>query len=300
MIKRTITYTITNEYKGTRLGSYLKELRYPESILTKLRKEEGALLINGVPVHMNHILLNHNNEEVLSVIIFEDESSEKILPIELPLSIVYEDEDLLVLNKPAFMPIHPSLNNYENTLANAVAYYFSKKKEPFIFRCINRLDRDTSGLTILAKHCLSAGILSQDMQQRKIHREYTALAEGPFDTESGTIDYPIGRVDNSLITRQIDYEKGEPAITHYKVIEFYPDRNLTLLKLNLETGRTHQIRVHLKAIGHPLAGDFLYNPESTQLNRQALHAGHIEFTHPVTGALLSFTVSLPEDMQNLI
>jgi len=300
MIKRTINYDIPTEYKGRRLTGFLKQTGYPEGILTRLRKEEGNLLINGEIVHMNHILLINNEHEILTVVIHEEDTSEKIPPINLPLSIVYEDEDLLVINKPAFMPTHPSLNNYENTLANAVAYYFEKKNEPFVFRCINRLDRDTTGLTILAKHYLSAGILSQDMQFRRIHREYTALVEGSFEKETGIIDYPIGRCDDSLITRQIDFENGERAVTHYRVCDYFPSNNLSLVKLSLDTGRTHQIRVHMSAIGHPLAGDFLYNPGNTLLNRQALHAGHLDFIHPITGLSLSFDEGLPDDMKQLL
>lgn len=300
MIKRSIHYDISTEYSGRKLTGVLRQWGYPEGILTRLRKEEGNLLINGCPVHMNHVLLKNHEAECLTVIISENESSDKIPAVKLPLSIVYEDEDILVINKSAGMPIHPSLNNYDNTLANAVAYYFESKNEPFIFRCINRLDRDTSGLTILAKHYLSAGILSQAMQERKIVREYTALAEGCFEVSEGIVTLPIGRCGDSLITRQVDPEKGEPAITHYRVCEYYPDNNVSLVKLTLDTGRTHQIRVHMKAIGHPLAGDFLYNPQSILLDRQALHAGHLEFDHPVTHEHLCFTVPLPMDIQNII
>ena len=133
----------------------------------------------------------------------------------MDLDIVYEDEDILVLNKPADMPIHPSLNNYENTLANGVADYYQQKGKAYVFRCMNRLDRDTTGLTILAKHMLSAAILSQDVANRAVHRTYLAIVEGTL-TGSGTIDAPIGRESDSLITRCIDYEHGERAVTHYR------------------------------------------------------------------------------------
>lgn len=297
MIKRTIEYEIKTEYKGMKVSSFLKRMGYPEKILTILRKTDGNLTINGEVIHMNYVLLTKSPCEILVIHICEEESSEKIVPVNMPLDIVYEDEDILVINKPAFMPVHPSLNNYDNTLANAVAFYFQSKDEPFTFRCINRLDKNTTGLTILAKHYLSSGILSKDMQDRKIKRIYTAIVEGKFDVAEGRIDMPIGRVNDSLITRMIDYENGERAITNYKVIDYYEKSDLSVVELNLETGRTHQIRVHMKAIGHPLAGDSLYNPESQIFKRQALHAGKIEFTHPVTKEHLSFHVNLPEDLR---
>lgn len=297
---RIINYEIKSEYKGLRISAYLRKMGYPERVLTLLRKKEGNLKINGISVHMNYVLLQSSGSETLTVTISEEESSEKITPVNIPIDVIYEDEDILVINKPAFMPTHPSLNNYENTLANATANYFEEKKEPFIFRCINRLDRDTTGLTVLAKHYLAAGILAQDMQDRLIKREYTALVEGEFEQKEGTVDLPIGREDNSLITRTIDLENGERAVTNYQVQKYNPDSNLSLIRLRLETGRTHQIRVHMKAIGHPLAGDFLYNPQNRQINRQALHAGKLSFTHPVTRESMTFEIPLPEDMKALI
>lgn len=300
MIKRSIKYKIETEYRGIKVSKYLKDKGYPEKILTLLRKQDGNLEINGEIIHMNYELLTKNDSETLVIHINEVESSEKIVPIKMPLDIVYEDDDILVINKPAFMPIHPSLNNYENTLANAVAHYYMQKNEPFIFRCINRLDRDTTGLTILAKHYLSAGILSKDMQNRKIKREYTAIVEGKFTETEGRINMPIGRIDDSMITRSIDYDNGETAITNYKVISYIKEKNLSLIKLNLETGKTHQIRVHMKAIGHPLIGDFLYNPDNALMKRQALHAGKIEFIHPVTHENMIFETQIPNDMREVL
>ena len=203
------------------------------------------------------------------------------------------------------MPIHPSMNNYENTLGNAVAYYFKEKKEPFIFRCINRLDRDTSGLTILAKHYLSCGIMYDEMEQRRIDRTYYAIVlqntvcDAPFSCElasKGTIDLPLGRKPDSAIERMVDLKDGDKAITHYRILA--TSNGLCLLELHLDTGRTHQIRVHMQAIGHPLIGDFLYNPEDTHMTRQALHAGKLSFRHPITKEVLSFIAPMPEDMKS--
>ena len=238
--------------------------------------------------------------------LLETVDSDGIVPVSMPLSILYEDEDILVINKPADMPVHPSIGNYENTLANAVAWYFQQQNIPFVFRCINRLDRDTTGLLILAKNMLSGAILSDQMKKREIHRIYLAITEGKTDP-AGTINRPIGRADQSLILRQVDPDKGDPACTHYlqkcwHPKTFYPatlsvpQDGLSLVQLQLETGRTHQIRVHMTSIGHPLIGDTLYNPETALLARQALHSYRLAFTHPVTGVPLEFTSSLPADM----
>lgn len=254
-----------------------------------------SILINGQWEYMKHIL---QPGEILTVHVQEEVSSGKIPPVELPLDIVYEDEDILVVNKPADMPIHPSLNNYYNSLANALAWYFEQQNKPFVFRCINRLDRDTSGLTIIAKHILSAGILSSMVAQRAIHREYLAVVRGEIIPTQGTIDAPIGRKGDSIIERMVDYEKGEHAVTHYQLAEY--KNGHSLLSIHLETGRTHQIRVHMKHIGFPLIGDYLYNPDMEYMQRQALHSHRLQFTHPITGENMDFTAPLPTDMQNVL
>lgn len=198
------------------------------------------------------------------------------------------------------MPIHPSMNNHDNTLANAVAYYYQSQGIPYVFRCVNRLDRDTTGLTVLAKHMLSAGILSEMVRNRNLHREYLALVSGITLPESGIINAPIARVEGSTIEREVNFEKGESAITHYKVIKRDSSRNLSLISLCLETGRTHQIRVHMKHLGYPLIGDFIYNPDKTYISRQALHSYRLTFTHPITGENMDFISPLPNDMSNII
>ena len=194
------------------------------------------------------------------------------------------------------MPVHPSLNHYDHTLANAVCGYYNDQEIAYTFRCVNRLDRDTTGLTLIAKHMLSSAILSTAAARREISREYIAIASGKTP-ESGTIDAPIGRVAGSTIERQIDFENGERAITHYRRLAYHD--GLSLLSLHLETGRTHQIRVHLKSIGHPLIGDFLYNPTDTTIKRQALHSYRLTFSHPITGESFVLTAPLPDDMHCL-
>lgn len=299
-IVRILNYQINEEYNEKTILSFLKDKGYPDSSLTALRKRMGLILFNDIPVPITHSMHLSDGENNLTISIEETNSSLKILPVKLDFEIVYEDDDILVINKPANMPIHPSMNNYENSLANGLAYYFKEKNLPFVFRCINRLDKDTTGLTIIAKHALSAGKLSYQMQKRAIKREYTAIVSGINLKKEGTIDLPIARVNDSLITREVNVENGETAITHYRLIEEFPTENLSLVKLRLETGRTHQIRVHMKAIGHPLIGDYLYNPTDKTMDRQALHAGSISFVHPISDESMSFNVDMPSDMRSVL
>jgi 23S rRNA pseudouridine1911/1915/1917 synthase len=247
---------------------------------------------------MNHIL---QPGDTLTVHINETGTSENIPPVNLPLDIIYEDEDLIVINKPAGMPIHPSMNNYENSLGNALAYYFTKQNKAFVFRCINRLDKDTSGLTVIAKHIVSAGILSAMVASKsssQFIREYLAISRGVVTPVSGIIDAPISRKEGSVLERQVDFEKGEHAVTHYHVLE--TKNGHSLLSLQLETGRTHQIRVHMKHLGYPLIGDYLYNPDTEFISRQALHSYRLAFIHPITHQPLEFTAPLPADMRGVL
>ena len=299
--ERIIHYQIPNSYEGHKISEFLRNQGISTKSIIRLKSDVENVLLNDEPGFINRIL---KKDDRLTLCVKELESSKKIPPVDLPLSIIYEDEDILIVNKPANMPIHPSMNNYENTLGNAVAYYYMKKREPFLYRCINRLDRDTTGLTILAKHYLSCGILYDEMESREIKRTYYAIVENRtvFDApyahrllQTGTIDLPLGRRPDSAIERMVDIKNGDKAITHYRVLA--TNDGLSLLELQLDTGRTHQIRVHMQAIGHPLIGDFLYNSKDTHMKRQALHAGKLSFRHPITKEMLSFTAPVPQDMQ---
>ena len=289
IMDRSISYQINGLEKPQKISGFLKEKGYSRQNLVDLRKDEQAICLNGTYVHMNHMLAEG---DVLTVWIRETENSGQIRPVKLPFSIVYEDEDLLVINKPAGMPVHPSRGNPENSLGNALAWYFKEQGVPFVFRCINRLDRDTTGALILAKNPLSAAILSVQMKKRQILRTYLALVDGLLP-DSGTINAPIARMEGSVITREVNFETGESAITHYERLA--AGKEYSLAELHLETGRTHQIRVHMKYIGHPLPGDYLYNPDYRRINRQPLHSYQLEFTHPTTGKVMLFTAPLPID-----
>lgn len=294
-MNRNIDYIIDEDNAGLRVEQFLRRKRYSGQNLSEIKRMPKSILVNGVHYYMRQELSTGDH---LQVRICETQNSEKIPPTKLPLDIIYEDEDLLVLNKPAGMPIHPSLNNYTNSIANALAYYFQSQGKPFIFRCCNRLDRDTSGLTIVSKHLVSGSILSDMTKYREVHREYLAIARGSVTPFEGTIQAPLGRKEGTIIERTVDWEHGEDAVTHYKVVK--EANGHSLVSLRLETGRTHQIRIHMKYLGYPLIGDYLYNPDMEYMTRQALHSHHMEFTHPITGEHMSFTAPLPEDMARVM
>lgn len=318
---RTLEYLISEQDNHIKMSAFLQKQGYSAKNLTSLRRTPDSFLLerDGKKLGLDREI--HMNEYVyagdkLTVFIRETDISEKIVPVELPFPIVYEDEDLVVINKPAGMPIHPSIRHYENTLANAAAYYFKDAGSNFVYRCINRLDKDTTGLTILAKNPLSGHLLQEQMREDKIERIYTAIVEGTPTPAQGTIDLPIARKEESIIERIISHEKGEKAVTHYHVmmtsstaaprakgtlpVAKEPSPPTSVVRLKLETGRTHQIRVHMKAIGHPLVGDYLYNPENTGMSRQALHAGELTFFQPITGEKIHLVTELPEDMQSFL
>lgn len=292
---RIITYKIKKEDAGLRVELFLRRRGFSRQNLVEIKRMPQSIMVNGVHYYMRQQLAEG---DTLEVRISETDSSEKIPAVYHPLDIVYEDEDIMVINKPADMPIHPSMNNYYNSLANALAYYFQEQGKPFIFRCSNRLDRDTSGLTIISKHLVSASILAQQVADREVHREYLAISRGSVTPKEGTIDVPLGRKDSSIIERTVDWENGERAVTHYKVVE--EANGHSLISLKLETGRTHQIRIHMKHIGYPLVGDYLYNPDMEWIERQALHSYKMAFRHPITGELMEFTAPLPDDMQRVL
>ena len=291
---RIFHYQITENERGTTVLDFLRKKGFSRHILSSMKADKEALTRNGQRIGGREQLLAG---DYFRVRLLETVDSDGIIPVSMPLSILYEDEDILVINKPADMPVHPSIGNYTNTLANGVAAYLDAKGEHSPFRCINRLDRDTTGLIVLAKHALSAAVLSQAMRSREIHRTYQAFALGET-AASGTIDAPIARLNGSLIQRTVDFASGERSVTHYRTLAHCSV--FSHLELNLETGRTHQIRVHMAYIGHPLLGDTLYNKTPGTFPRQALHSASLSFVHPITGEPLNFHAPLPEDMQNLL
>ena len=226
-----------------------------------------------------------------------DEDNSNIVPKKMSLDIVYEDEWLLVVNKMSEIAIHPSILHFDNSLSNGVRFYFDKIGLKKKIRPINRLDKDTSGLVLFAKSEHIQESLSLQMKEKNFEKEYICLCSGLFDKKSGTINLPIARKEGSIIERCID-EYGKNAITHYKVLEEFKDYSLVLCKL--ETGRTHQIRLHMASIGHPLLGDTLYGTSSSLISRQALHSYKVRFIHPITKKEIELIAKLPQDIEQCI
>lgn len=292
-MKRTFCYKITAKDAGKSIEAFLLEQEYTPSCIKYLKKAESRITVNGTWEFVNKQL---KEDDILETFFCEEEGSENIVPVEMPLDIVYEDEDILVLNKPANLPMHPSKGYEENNLASGVMSYYEKQGSPFVFRSINRLDQDTTGLVIIAKHMLSGAILCEAMRRREIHRTYLAVTEGKLP-EKGSICLPIGRKEGSAVERCID-ENGMKAVTHYERLQY--TNGYSLARICLETGRTHQIRLHMRAIGHPLPADGLYNPNFEVIKRHALHSWKLEFPHPITKEILYFEQELPEDMKRIL
>ena len=295
-MKRILEYIITDEFHNKTIEQLLKAEGFPHQVIVQLKKTTEGILLNG---HWAYVSEKLSLKDHLRLTLIEDASDTSIEALPVDIHIIYEDEDILIVDKAANMPIHPSMNHHEGTLANGLLYYYKERQEDFTFRCINRLDRDTTGLTIIAKHMLSAGILSRMVSNRQIHRTYQAICQGLVPDE-GTIDAPIARTHNSTIERCVDEEQGERAITHFRRLDYNKENDLSHVELKLETGRTHQIRVHMKHLGHPIIGDFLYNPDYRYIHRQALHSASLEFVHPITKDKMHFHAPLHRDMQCIL
>lgn len=232
----------------------------------------------------------------LEILLFPEEDY-GVTPEKIPLAIPYEDEHLLVVDKPAGLAVHPTEPGQMGTLANGLAFHYREKELKIKIRHIHRLDKETSGLLLVAKHALSHTLLDEALRERRIKRLYLALVTGRLTEKKGRIDLPIGR-DRHHATRRRVSQTGDRAITEYEVIREYPSGSL--VQLELKTGRTHQIRVHLSHLGHPLLGDALYGGDAALIRRQALHAAHLSFIHPFTGQELAFNSPLPEDMAKIL
>ena len=254
-------------------------------------------------IKLNKIELNHkpcdtrktgNLEDTITVKFDYEEDNSNIVPTKMDLNIIFEDDWLLVVNKPAGIAIHPSVLHYSDSLCNGIRFYFDKIGLKKKIRPVNRLDLNTSGLVVFAKCEYIQECLINQMKNNQFKKEYLAVCNGFFEEKSGTINLPIARKENSIIERRIS-ENGQTAITHYEVLKKFD--KYSLVKCSLETGRTHQIRVHMSAIGHPLLGDSLYGSISDLINRQALHCFNLQFIHPVYNNDLNFWGDLPNDFK---
>ena len=294
-MKSVVKGVVSKEFSNKPLLEFLKfGLNLSSSLIKKAKRIENGILVNNKLCYVNQIV--YENDAVIVTVETEDEKSENIPFCDIPLNIVYEDEDLLVIDKDGGIPTHPSLNNYDISVAGAVMNYYKKQNINFVFRPVNRLDKGTSGLMIVAKNPYIHELLKRQMHSGDFLREYLAIVCGVVNN-NGIINEPIFREDNSIIKRVVDV-RGVNAITHYESIKVYNDK--TLIKLRLETGRTHQIRVHMAYIGHSLYGDFLYGKEADNLKRPALHSYKIVLKHPITNERLEFISPLKDDMKNIL
>ncbi len=301
---RELNYIVTDEDKGLSIRSIMTDrLNLSSREISRCKRfEDGVMVLRAGDLEASGIYKQIFIREIpypgdnLRIRIYEDvENAGEVVPSDIPIEIVYEDEDMILLNKPGDMVVHPSYAHYRDSLSNALQGYYQKTGQRHVIRTIGRLDRETSGLIVFAKNRHCAALLSAQKKDMSGRKKYIALAQGVFEKKTGTIDLPIDRVEGDRMLRHVTPE-GKRAVTHYTVEKQFSD--YALISLKLETGRTHQIRVHMAHIGHPLLGDSLYGDKesSFDIKRAALHAAHLEFVHPITGKELSFDVPLPNDM----
>jgi 23S rRNA pseudouridine1911/1915/1917 synthase len=278
-------------------------MQVSRSLLSKLKMTERGIEVNGKRVYTNTIVHTGDCVELRMVV----EQSDDILPEPIPFAILFEDEHLLVVNKASGIIVHPTHGHYTGTLANGVVYYWREQGQSYRFRPIHRLDQDTSGVLAIAKSAYVHQHVSEQMKNNQVEKAYLAYVHGIPSCIAGTVDAPIDRSDEHPHIRVVR-DDGYASITHYETIATFGTA-VSLQRIKLETGRTHQIRVHMKHIGHPLLGDAMYGPTETNLdilnqlhhriNRHALHAESLSFTHPILGERLTFTAPLPEDLFQL-
>lgn len=289
-----IDYTIDASYDGKKVFNVLKgPMKLSSRLITRL-KTQGGILLNEKPARTVDPV--RAGDRVSVIIEFSEESF--VTPEDSPLSIVYEDDCLLAVNKDPHTPVHTSAWHQTGTLAQAILWYYQKQGLSIKIRPVNRLDRDTSGLTLFAKNSHIQDQLVRQMKENRVYKEYLGIVHGSFIPPEGTIRLPIARKEGSILERTVD-PSGDDSITHYKTVE--TGAGLSLVQFVLETGRTHQIRVHAKATGHPIIGDWLYSHIPTELiDRQALHAHRLAFDHPLTGERINLTAPLPADMKKVL
>ncbi|MCM3725687.1 RluA family pseudouridine synthase [Neobacillus cucumis] len=289
-----LNWIIDKSSAGLLVKEFLKQEEISRIALTDIKFRGGFILVNNEEVNVRYKL---NEGDSLSVIFPAEIPSEGVMAENIPLTILYEDEFLLVVNKPAMMNTIPSREHPKGSLANALVGYYQRVGIQATSHIVTRLDRDTSGIVLIAKHRHVHHLFSKMQQNGLVKRTYEAFASGILEVDNGTIIEPIGRKQDSIIEREVRAD-GQYACTHYKVIKSYS--TFTHLELRLETGRTHQIRVHMSFLGHPLLGDDLYGGDTSLIKRQALHCKKIQFLHPFYKKDMSFSAPPPEDMNRIL
>lgn len=293
---RRLDLKISSTLVGQDVDNLLRrQLGLSGSMVRRVKFLEDGILVDGQRVNTRFC---PKEGQILSVRLSDSQPHSDTVPREGFLDIVYEDEDIIVINKQAGVPVHVGLGHYDDTLGNFLMYHYQKTGQVCDFHPVHRLDRGTSGLMVVAKHPHAQEKLKRQLHTTDFARTYLAICEGCVRPEQGTICAPIGRRDDSLVEQCVRGD-GKYACTHYHVQK--TEGAYSLVSLWLETGRTHQIRVHMAHIGHPLVGDFLYGTEQLSLiTRPALHSYILSFLHPITGEKLEFTQHMPEDMVNLL
>lgn len=296
-MEKVINYYIPPEDDGLQVKAILKrKIQLSTTQIKRAKFREMGITLNGQHVTVRAVA--HTGD--LLVIRIEDPQTESqhLEPMEGELDVVYEDDEILVVNKPAGLPVHPSPGHYKDTLANLLVYYFRQRGLKLVVRTLGRLDKDTSGLILVAKNAPAQTALERQRAEGTLRRIYLALTEGQVNPPEGTVDAPIARKPGSLMVREVS-EEGVPAVTDYKTL--MAGEEYSFVRLHLHSGRTHQIRVHMSWMGHPLLGDFLYGTEGLQgMTRTALHSAQLSFIHPGTGEPMCIDCPLPEDMQTLV
>lgn len=266
-----------------------------DRLFLKLKKN-NKIFLNGNNIDVNHSVFTG---DIVSFCLDDTEDNSNIVPTKMNLNIVFEDDAYIVVNKPSNMPVHPSMDHYEDSLSNGIKYYFDSIGLQKKLRPINRLDKNTSGLVIFAKNEYVQEELIKQMKENTFYKEYIGICSGKFNKTSGIISKPISRKENSIIERCVNPD-GDEAITEYEVLSYNEKYNYSVVKFILKTGRTHQIRVHTLSIKHPILGDTLYSNYSELISRQALHSYCTKFIHPITKEKVKYIAPLYEDMKKLI
>ena len=288
-----LIYKIENNNHKTVKDILISHFHISHRLLIKL-KNIYYIFLNNFPCTVSKEICIG---DIICVNLNYPEDNSNIVPRKMELDILYEDDAYIIVNKPYGIPVHPSISHFEDSLSNGIKYYFDTIGLQKKIRPVNRIDKDTSGIVIFAKNEYIQELLIQQMNSKQFVKEYIAIVEGLFENKKGIINLPIARKENSIIERCVN-SSGMPSITHYEVIKEL--KNISVLKCYLETGRTHQIRVHLSYIGHPLLGDELYGGNLSHINRQSLHSYYVSFIHPIKNCIVEYTCKFPEDLQNLL
>lgn len=286
-MKREIEYIIPEEFDGKRVVAFLRgEAKISYRLLKSLKRTENGITLNGE--HIRTVDPIHKGDVLKIEIPCPDGEIE---PMDIPIDVIYEDDDVIAVNKSPFLACHPTHNHQGDTLANGLAFYLKSKGRQSVFRAVGRLDKGTSGIVLCALNKHSAAMIPKTAQ-----KEYLAVVNG-CPEKTGTIDKPIYRPDPMKTLRAVG-EEGDRAVTHWETLA--TDGKISLVKVRLETGRTHQIRVHFASIGMPLVGDSMYGTDEHELGHQLLHCAKVRFTHPVTGERVTIEAPMPQDMENIV